>query len=201
MFDLASGYWTGSEVLNEIFGLAEPGLARDAAAWLEIVHPDDRETMRHYLFKEVLKKGTPFDRIYRIIRLNDEQERWVHGLGKLVRNDHGQITRMVGIIQDITERKQNEDRLNVQTSALTAAANGIIITGRDGRIEWVNPAFTKLTGYSAEEVDWPEPPPAEFRRAFARPSMPTCGAAWSPAMSGMGNWSTGEKTASFTPST
>jgi len=152
VFDLASGYWTGSEVLNEIFGLAEPGLARDAAAWLEIVHPDDREAMRHYLFEEVLKKGTPFDRIYRIIRLNDEQERWVHGLGKLIRNDHGQITRMVGIIQDITERKQNEDRLNVQTSALTAAANGIIITGRDGRIEWVNPAFTKLTGYSAEEV-------------------------------------------------
>jgi PAS domain S-box-containing protein len=53
---------------------------------------------------------------------------------------------------DITERKRDEDQLKVQISALTAAANAIVITDRHGKIEWVNPAFTKLTGYSAEEA-------------------------------------------------
>jgi PAS domain S-box-containing protein len=37
-------------------------------------------------------------------------------------------------------------------AALDAAANSIIITNRDGRIEWVNAAFVKLTGYAREEV-------------------------------------------------
>jgi PAS domain S-box-containing protein len=152
VFDVTTGFWTGSEVLSDIFGLPEPGLTRDANGWLEIVHPEDRETMHGHLYEDVLKNHSPFDRTYRIIRRNDQQERWVHGLGKLIFNENGEVTRMVGIIQDITDRKRNEDQMNVQFSALTAAANAILITDRSGRIEWVNPAFSKLTGYSAEEA-------------------------------------------------
>ena len=40
----------------------------------------------------------------------------------------------------------------LQLSAMSAAANGIVITNREGAIEWVNPAFSKLTGYSLEEA-------------------------------------------------
>jgi PAS domain S-box-containing protein len=39
-----------------------------------------------------------------------------------------------------------------QLAALEAAANGIVITDRRGRIEWVNPAFTRMTGYTAEDA-------------------------------------------------
>ncbi len=53
---------------------------------------------------------------------------------------------------DITERKRAEEQMNVQFSALTAVANAIVITDLGGKIEWANPAFSKLTGYSAEEV-------------------------------------------------
>ena len=56
------------------------------------------------------------------------------------------------VFQDITEHKQAEERLRLQSMALLAAANGIIITDRSGTILWVNPAFTKLTGYPAAEV-------------------------------------------------
>jgi diguanylate cyclase (GGDEF)-like protein/PAS domain S-box-containing protein len=44
------------------------------------------------------------------------------------------------------------DRIELQTAALEAAANAVLITDRDGRIEWVNPAFTELTGWQREEV-------------------------------------------------
>ena len=59
---------------------------------------------------------------------------------------------VVWVARDITERKHAEASLNLQSEALNAAANSIVITNKDGIIQWVNPAFTKLTGYSSEEV-------------------------------------------------
>ncbi len=53
---------------------------------------------------------------------------------------------------DITERKQAEAQISLQTSAMEAAANGIIITDRQGTIQWCNPAFAQVTGYSCDEV-------------------------------------------------
>ncbi|MGA2556671.1 MAG: PAS domain S-box protein [Verrucomicrobiota bacterium] len=53
---------------------------------------------------------------------------------------------------DITERRQAEEALRLQSAALEAAANAIVITDRNGTIQSVNPAFTALTGYTAEEV-------------------------------------------------
>ena len=50
------------------------------------------------------------------------------------------------------ERISAEEKLLLQTSALEAAANGIVITTLDGTILWVNRAFTQLTGYTVEEV-------------------------------------------------
>jgi len=56
------------------------------------------------------------------------------------------------IIRDLTIRREAEEQLRLQSVALESAANGIIITDRNGNIQWVNPAFTKMTGYSVDEV-------------------------------------------------
>ncbi|MFQ5341561.1 MAG: PAS domain-containing protein, partial [Anaerolineae bacterium] len=64
----------------------------------------------------------------------------------------GDKTVMLVVVREITERKQAEEQLRLQIAALEAAANAIMITNRDGTIMWVNPAFTRLTGYSSEEV-------------------------------------------------
>jgi PAS domain S-box-containing protein len=53
---------------------------------------------------------------------------------------------------EITQRKRTEEELRVQTTALDAAANAIVITDYNGTIQSVNPAFTALTGYTAQEV-------------------------------------------------
>ena len=70
----------------------------------------------------------------------------------LLRNEAGEPTAMWAIVRDISERKRAEQALRVEGAALTAAANAVVITDREGRIEWVNPAFAALTGFSAEEV-------------------------------------------------
>jgi two-component system sensor histidine kinase/response regulator len=55
-------------------------------------------------------------------------------------------------IRDITLRKDRERQMKLQATALDAAANGIVITNAAGEIEWVNPAFTRLTSYQPQEV-------------------------------------------------
>jgi nitrogen fixation negative regulator NifL len=57
-----------------------------------------------------------------------------------------------GILRDISARRQAEETMRLQSTALEAAANAIVITTTEGVIRWVNPAFTHLTGYRAEEA-------------------------------------------------
>jgi len=56
-----------------------------------------------------------------------------------------------GFIRDITGRKRAEEELRLQSAALEAAANAIVITGRDGAIIWANQAFSRLTGWGPRE--------------------------------------------------
>jgi PAS domain S-box-containing protein/putative nucleotidyltransferase with HDIG domain len=62
------------------------------------------------------------------------------------------IKRALSEAENLGERKRVESNLRLQSAALEAAANGIVITNDKGIITWVNPAFTQLTGYTAEET-------------------------------------------------
>jgi PAS domain S-box-containing protein len=64
----------------------------------------------------------------------------------------GDAVTFCGFITDISERKQAEQQVLLQATALETAANAVMITDRVGVILWVNPAFTTLTGYLPEEV-------------------------------------------------
>ncbi len=59
---------------------------------------------------------------------------------------------VTSIMRDISERKNAEGVLRLEGAALKAAANSIVITDRDGVIEWANPAFTTFTGYPLDEA-------------------------------------------------
>ena len=69
-----------------------------------------------------------------------------------VRDSANNISVIAVIAHDITERKLAEQKTRLQTAALESAANGVVISDLHGHILWVNPAFTRLTGYSAVEV-------------------------------------------------
>ncbi len=56
------------------------------------------------------------------------------------------------VIRNITDRKRVEQQLRLQSVALNTAANGIVITDKEGGIVWANPAFQSLTGFSPEEA-------------------------------------------------
>ena len=64
----------------------------------------------------------------------------------------GEVMGVFAAARDITERKQSEQQRILLTTALEAAANGIIITDREGTILWANPALANMTGYARPEI-------------------------------------------------
>lgn len=57
-----------------------------------------------------------------------------------------------GTVENISRQRKSEDQIRLQATALNAAANAIMITNAEGRILWINEAFTDLTGYPEEEI-------------------------------------------------
>ncbi len=74
-------------------------------AWIEMIHADDREQVLAAIPKQI--EGT-FDEEYRIIR-PDGTQRWIRDRAFPIHNAQGQIYRLAGIAEDITERKRSED--------------------------------------------------------------------------------------------
>ncbi len=64
----------------------------------------------------------------------------------------GSISGVVVNVHDMTELKQVEEALRLQSTALEACADIIIITDHQGTIEWANPAFTQITGYDLTDA-------------------------------------------------
>ncbi|MCH8901479.1 MAG: PAS domain S-box protein, partial [Chloroflexi bacterium] len=97
------------------------------------------------------KTGRVRDVAYQFVKKNGEiVDVLLSAIGE--RDLEGNVVRTLAVLDDITERKQAEAALRLQSAALESAANAIVITDREGRITWVNPAFTRLTGYTAQEV-------------------------------------------------
>jgi len=76
---------------------------------------------------------------------------------KAIHATDGEILYYEGTAEDITPRIEAENQLRLQSAALDAAANAIVITDRDGLITWVNPAFEDLTGYALPEIEGQNP--------------------------------------------
>jgi len=93
----------------------------------------------------------------KVVRLVEERLRRMDGQTLLVEAIaipfmlHG-IPAMQVVARDVTKRRRAEEVLRLQSAALESADNGILLTDNEGRIVWANPAFTRLTGYTLEEV-------------------------------------------------
>ncbi len=108
--DFTNKYFQSSDTLDNIFGISK-NYVRSLEGWLNLVHPDDKQMMNDYLQNEVLGKGKKFDKEYRILKANNKQLVWVHGLGDVMFDNKGIITEMIGTIQDITINKISHKQL------------------------------------------------------------------------------------------
>lgn len=149
--DFNGNQWISSEVLDQIFGI-DNNYDKSIQGWLDIVHPDDQIMMSDYLTEEVIGKRNKFDKEYRIIRKSDGVTRWVHGYGESEFNSDGAIISLIGTIQDVTERVEADMQLSLLSKAIDQTPVSIVVTDKKGNIEYVNPKFTSITGYSFSEA-------------------------------------------------
>ncbi|MCC7373559.1 MAG: PAS domain S-box protein [Verrucomicrobiales bacterium] len=85
------------------------------------------------------------------IRGPNPQPRVLEATITLHRSENGTAGRLM-TFRDVTSKRRAAEQLHLTTAALNAAANAIIITSADGTIQWVNPAFSRLTGYDENET-------------------------------------------------
>ncbi|MCE5272329.1 PAS domain S-box protein [bacterium] len=77
---------------------------------------------------------------------------WVLWTRKAVLDDSGRVSHIFEVGQDITQRRKAEEQLRKLSYAVEQSPSVIVVTDLDGCIEYVNPKFTEMTGYSPEEV-------------------------------------------------
>jgi PAS domain S-box-containing protein len=122
-----------------------------------LVHDEDRERVQNTIRHAVSEKEK-FEMEYRIVK-KDGELRWVFESGQGIYEEADQVTYVDGCIFDITHRKSTEAALEksedeVKRLALVAhnTTNSVMITDAEENITWVNEGFTRISGYTLEEV-------------------------------------------------
>src|SRR5215210_1651827 len=122
-WDPAKGeaYW--SDELYRIYGCAPQEFVPSATTSLDRVHPDDRARVKA-ANRETLGGGEPYDLEHRIVR-PDGSERVVHSRAEVFFDRSGAAARVVGTVQDITERRRTEEEARASHALLSSVVEGI----------------------------------------------------------------------------
>jgi len=118
--------------------------------WKMITHPEDQDRLEE-LWKRIYQKKIDRYDIEQKLLCKDGNFRWFLVRGKVVWDDATKGV-IIGTTQNINERKINEQELQKLSFAIEQSSNAVMITDLNGNIEYVNPMFAKITGYTAEEV-------------------------------------------------
>lgn len=148
--DLETGAETWDDAMYELYGVSRDNFRPSQVAWQSCLHPDDRARALE-VERDATSTGKRMHHRFRIVR-PDGAVRWIESDAEILYSAEGRPQRLIGVNRDVTEAVESEQRRRLLSAAVEAAANGIVITDREGVIQWVNPAFAALTGYDQEEA-------------------------------------------------
>ncbi|WP_254532093.1 PAS domain S-box protein [Natrinema gelatinilyticum] len=147
-----------SDEVRRIHGVS-PDEEIDVERAIEFYHPDDRPTVRETV-ERGLEDGETFDLELRIVT-TDGDLRWIRTIGEPLResgegehgpSDDGEIVKLVGAFQDITERKDRERDLERSETIIQTLDELVYTIDADGCFTFLNDAVTSVVGYEPEEM-------------------------------------------------
>lgn len=156
-WDIKTGSFIWNKGIQSVFGYKKEDVGTDLQWWFEKIHPEDSLKMSVKLYSFIEKKTEKWQDYYRFM-CADGTYRYVFDRGFLVMDENRNVVRMIGAIQDITKQKEEEQRLKLLETVITQTKDSVIITESTDsdseipKIVFVNPAFTKMTGYKPKEV-------------------------------------------------
>ena len=113
----------------------------------ELTHPEDRDVTRAGFARRPVSS-----RMEKRYLRKDGSVAHCAVEFRVLHDADGTAKRTMALVQDLTESRAADAAMRLQTSALQAAANAIVITDTHGNVQWVNEAFSRLTGYSPAEM-------------------------------------------------
>ena len=134
---------------ERVWGRKCEELYREPRSWAAAIHPADRD--------EVFRRAQSdqatgnYDVEYRILR-PDGGVRWIRDRAFPVRNKQGEVYRVAGLAEDITERKRTREVLKTQAAILENMAEGVVVIDETGVIVQMNPAGERIWGYARGDV-------------------------------------------------
>ena len=144
-----------SPAYEKIWGRTCESPYQQPRSFLEAVHPEDRERVISAMRSEHADAQGQFRLEYRIHR-PDGSVRWIRDRGFPIRNQAGQLVRIVGIADDISEHKLASDTLReseqYHRTVLETAMDGFWRLDLQGRLRDVNEAYCRMSGYDKESL-------------------------------------------------
>ncbi|WP_334168774.1 EAL domain-containing protein [Methylobacter sp.] len=137
-----------NEAIRTIYRVSPEEVSEDATKALAALHPDDLENFKTS-FKVSARDLTPWRQEYRL-KFDDASVCWLFGNALPQQQTDGSVL-WHGFITDITKHKQTEVELRIAATAFELQ-DAMLVTDANNVILKVNQAFTRITGYSAEEV-------------------------------------------------
>ncbi|OOQ59152.1 PAS domain S-box protein [Mucilaginibacter pedocola] len=97
------------------------------------------------------KENKPYNVEIKIYR-KDGTTAWVFMSNSPLFNEAGSVERQIGVMVDISSRKQAEEELRMLSLVASKTTSGVVINDAEGKVEWVNSAFEDITGYTLDDV-------------------------------------------------
>jgi diguanylate cyclase (GGDEF)-like protein/PAS domain S-box-containing protein len=149
-FDLVNNELSWSEEVFRLFEIDSSQFPATYEAFLNAVHPEDREAVNR-AYTESLAKHGPYEITHRLL-MRDGRIKWVCERCRTHYDADGKPLYSQGTVQDVTERRRSDESLRKLSLAVQQSSSSIVITGLDASIEFANDAFYRTTGYQPDEV-------------------------------------------------
>lgn len=150
-------FWANKSMT--LLGMAPRRGTQEFRKFLKCVHPDDRQGVLRTMQDAVDRIGG-YEVEFRVL-WSDRSVHWLAAKAEVVTSAHGRIIRTIGLIRDITVRRQAEQQLAAQKElaevTLGSIGDGVITTDTRGTVQYLNRVAEQLTGWSS--ADWQEGPP------------------------------------------
>lgn len=140
-----------SDSLRDILGLDLKEELSINELLKELVHNDDKHRVLDKFLANT-SKGRAYKIDYKIVRKNDKEIRYVDCNIEFIKNKEKHIIVAIGTIQDVTELALIQNEVSILRQAVEQAPISFEITDIEGSIQYVNPHFTEVTGYTYQEI-------------------------------------------------